>query len=152
MSALATMAWPSAAEARSRKMLRMFSVLTLLACAASVTAAESKPDTIIRKPLLTAQIPGEKPVSRVEIKEINFAPGQRTGAHLHPSPVVGYIATGAVVFQVDGQAPQTLRAGDAFYEPANTKIVRFDALDQPTKFIAYYLLGKDDHELIRPLQ
>jgi len=57
-----------------------------------------------------------------------------------------------VVFQVDGQAPQTLRAGDAFYEPANTKIVRFDALDQPTKFIAYYLLGKDDHELIRPLQ
>ena len=87
----------------------------------------------------------------MEIKEINFPPGQHTGAHLHPCPVVGYIATGGVIFQIDGQAPQTLRAGDAFYEPPNAKIVRFDAIDQPTKFIAYYLLGKDDRELIHSL-
>jgi len=107
---------------------------------------------IIRKPLLTALIDGEKTIQRVEIKEINFAAQQKTGLHLHPCPVVGYIVEGTVTFQVDGQAVQSLKAGDAFYEPANTKILRFDANDDKVKFIAYYLLGKDDHDLIKMLK
>ena len=118
---------------------------------AAVVSTAATPDAIVRKPLLTAAIEGGKTVDRVEIKEINFTPGQKTGAHLHPCPVVGYIASGSIVFQIDGQPAKTLHTGDAFFEPANTSVVRFDAVDQPVKFVAYYLLGKNDKELIRSL-
>jgi quercetin dioxygenase-like cupin family protein len=109
--------------------------------------------SIVRKPLLTAPIEGQKLVSRVEINEIKFAAHQKTGLHLHPCPVVGYIAEGTILFQAEGQSAKALEAGAAFYEPANTKIVHFDNQgEQPAKFIAYYLLGRDDHELIRRLE
>jgi quercetin dioxygenase-like cupin family protein len=108
---------------------------------------------IVRKPLLTALIEGQKSVGRVEIKEILFAAQQKTGLHLHPCPVVGYVAEGMVLFQVEGEPEQVLKAGDAFYEPANRRIIHFDAHgEQPMKFIAYYLLGEEDHELITMLE
>ena len=114
-----------------------------------MASADTSP--IVRKPLLTAPIDGGKTIQRVEVKEIEFSARQQTGLHLHPCPVVGYIVEGSVTFQVEGQGVQTLRAGDAFYEPANTKILRFDANEDKVKFVAYYLLGKEDHELIKML-
>ena len=108
-------------------------------------------DQIIRKPLLTAPAIN-KMVNKVEVKEIIFKPLQQTGLHLHPCPVLGYIAEGNAVFQVKGGALQTLKTGDAFFEPANTIIEHFDnASDSaPLKFVAYYLLGGDD-QLIKML-
>jgi hypothetical protein len=69
----------------------------------------------LRSPVGLGNGPPES-VSRVEIKEINFAAHQKTGLHLHPGPVVGYIAEGTILFQVE---------------------------EQPAKFIAYYRLGRD---------
>ena len=67
--------------------------------------------TIIRKPLLTALLEELKTVRTVEIKQIDFAPSQKTGLHNHPCPVVGYIEKGTVLFQVEGEEPRTpLRA------------------------------------------
>ena len=78
--------------------------------------------TIIRKPLLTALLgPRGRLCGRVEVKEITFEPGQKTGLHLHKIPVVGYIAAGEFLFQVEGKPAKRLKAGDAFYEPADTQ-------------------------------
>jgi quercetin dioxygenase-like cupin family protein len=128
------------------------SVLITLTAIAGVSAVGVAADTIVRKSLLTANLATTKQVDRVDIREIDFVARQKTGLHLHPSPVVGYIASGSILFQVEGQPQQTLKAGDAFFEPANTRVLHFDAIDQPVKFIAYYLLGKDDKELIRNLE
>jgi quercetin dioxygenase-like cupin family protein len=113
-----------------------------------------KLQTIIRKPLLTANLDSVKTTKRIEIKRIDFAPGQATGLHDHPCPVVGYIASGSVKFQVQGQPPQILRRGDAFFEPPNQTILHFDnASDsEPLSFIAFYLLDENEHELIRMLE
>ena len=73
--------------------------------------------TIIRKPLFTALLAQLKPTQSIEIKQIDFAPAQATGLHNHPCPVVGYIAKGTVLFQVEDEEPRTLNAGDAFYIP-----------------------------------
>jgi quercetin dioxygenase-like cupin family protein len=115
---------------------------------------ESHLKPIVRQPLLTASLPGLGPVDRVEVKRIEFEPLQKTGLHYHPCPVVGYIASGTVRFQIEGQEPRTLNAGDAFHEPANTRILHFDnASDrEPMSFIAFYLLGADQHELICMLE
>ena len=112
------------------------------------------PGTIVRKELLTAAIAGSKDVARVEIKQIDFAPSQRTGLHRHPCPVVGYVAHGSIRFRVDGQPAQLLTEGSAFFEPAGAKVVQFDnaSSDAPATFVAFYLLGSDDQRIIEMLQ
>jgi quercetin dioxygenase-like cupin family protein len=105
---------------------------------------------IVRKQLLS--VPFEnKNVTSVEVREIVFEPGQETGRHRHPCPVLGYIVEGSAVLQVEGQPERRLRAGEAFYEPAGA-VMRFDNASSahPLKFIAYYLL-EGRQELIEML-
>jgi quercetin dioxygenase-like cupin family protein len=102
-------------------------------------------ETIIRRELLRASV-GSRSVSSVDVREIAFAPGQQTGRHQHPCPVVGYVAEGSAILQIEGREPQSLPTGSAFHEPAQTVIARFDNASQtePLKFIAYYLLTADE--------
>jgi quercetin dioxygenase-like cupin family protein len=109
---------------------------------------------IYRKPLYTAVLEQAKRVGKVEIKEIVFQPSQKTGLHYHPCPVVGFIAEGTVSFQIDGGEERTLRAGDAFFEPPNVKILKFDNASDSKgmKFIAFYLLDVSEEQLIEMLE
>ena len=103
-------------------------------------------NAIVRKPLLTAPL-GTRTVTSVDVREITFAPGQQTGRHKHPCPVVGFVAEGAAILEVEGETPQQLPAGSSFYEPAERVILRFDnaSSSAPMKFIAHYLLnGKQE--------
>ena len=98
--------------------------------------------TIFRKPLLHATFPAQ-PVTSVDVREITFQPDQQTGRHKHPCPVIGYIAEGSAILQIEGQPPQQLPTGSSFYEPANVVIARFDnaSATAAMKFIAFYLLN-----------
>ena len=57
----------------------------------------------------------------MEIKQIDFAPDQKITLHRHPCRVVGYVARGTILFQVDGRPPTFLSEGSAFFEPAPPK-------------------------------
>src|ERR1700728_4523508 len=107
--------------------------------------------TIERRPLLKALL-GDRNVNAVDIREIRFAPGQQTGRHLHPCTVVGYIAQGTAIFQIEGQPAQTLATGSAFHEPVGTVMADFrNASDtEPLTLIIFYLLH-GDQDLITPL-
>jgi len=108
---------------------------------------------VVRKPLLTVHLSPEKTVTTVEIKEVTVPPNGKTMLHVHPIPVVGVIHDSVIAFQVEGQPLQHLHPGDAFFEPANTRILHFDnESDTPARFSACYLLGKDEHEIIRFLK
>jgi quercetin dioxygenase-like cupin family protein len=114
----------------------------------------ASPSAIVRKDLLTALIAGEKDIARVEIKEIVLAPSQQTGLHRHPCPVVGYVAAGTIRFQVEGDPAELLPAGSAFFEPADARIAQFDnaSAQEPATFIAFYLLGRNDRQIIEMLR
>ena len=100
-----------------------------------------------RKDMLNAII--SQKVSVVEIKEVNIAEGQAVPKHLHPCPVVGYIVSGTVFFQVEGEERKVLKQGDAFYEPKNKTILHFDngSKDKPLIFVAFYLKENDEEEI-----
>lgn len=107
---------------------------------------------VTRKDLLSATIDAAKSVARVEVKEVTMGPRQRAPLHLHPCPVVGVVTGGAIAYQVEGQPVRRLATGDAFYEPANARVARFDNEgDAPARFVAFYLLGTDEKEVIRLL-
>ena len=105
---------------------------------------------VIREPLLTAMLEADTPVERVEVSRIELAPGRCTGLHFHPCPVVGCVLAGEIRFRVDGEAERQLHVGDAFFEPADTRIASFDnsSDSEPAIFVAFYLLPAGEERLI----
>lgn len=130
------------------KVIVIFVFLFLFVVGVSSVKAQ---DQIERKELGVAQL-GTAEINKVDAREITFKPLQKTGLHLHPGAVVGYVVAGEILFQVEGQKSKLLHAGDSFYEPANAKIVRFDnnSKKRTARFVAFYLL-KDGQELIKML-
>jgi quercetin dioxygenase-like cupin family protein len=109
---------------------------------------------IVRVPLLDAAPERRPEIGRVRAARIELAPGQETGRHRHPCDVVGYVAAGTIRFQVEGEAEQILREGDAFHEPSGAPIAHFDnaSAHEPATFIAFYLLPPGEDTLIEMLQ
>lgn len=104
-----------------------------------------------RKDLFNAVV--NQQVSVVEIKEVTLPEGMKAPKHLHPCPVVGYVVSGSVLFQIEGEESRILKQGDAFYEPRNKTILHFDnaSAEQPLTFVAFYLKEQDE-ETIRLLK
>jgi len=65
-------------------------------------------------------------VAKVEGGDFHFLPGQPAPIHTHLAPAIGIVVKGTILYQVEGQPLQTLKAGDAFYEPVGPRILRFD--------------------------
>ena len=104
-----------------------------------------------REDLLQAAL-GQETVTRVDIKKVVIPQGMGARKHLHPCPVVGYIASGKVLFQVEGEEKKILNHGEAFYEPKNKTILHFDnaSEEETLVFIAFYLKEADE-DLIKML-
>ena len=124
--------------------LRCCAAVLFLLCTYTLRA-----QTIVRKQLMLAKFDA-RPISRVDIREINLAPGQKGPLHKHPCPVVGYIVSGSIYFQVKGDSARVLKAGDPFYEPAEVVISHFDnaSSDAPAKFVLNYLMDKEKEFII----
>jgi quercetin dioxygenase-like cupin family protein len=100
--------------------------------------------TAIRRTKLLAH-PLPAAPDRVEAYRVELPPGQLAGPHFHPGPVTGYVESGLITFERDGQPACELRPGDVFFEPAGEVIRRFDnsSVSEPAAFIAFYLLNND---------
>ena len=92
-----------------------------------------------------------KEVTNVPVVRLDFEPGQPTGLHRHPVPVIGYVLEGEFVVKIEGQAERHYSAGDSIYEPANITIERFDnaSASEPASVIAHYLASDGEPELIK---
>lgn len=75
--------------------------------------------------LLTANFESRQ-VVQVEVGDFHFKPGQVAPVHTHAAPAVGYVVKGEIIYQVEGEKPRILRKGDAFFEPAGPRILRFN--------------------------
>ncbi|WJR77839.1 cupin domain-containing protein [Bradyrhizobium sp. NP1] len=129
----------------------MAALLVAGASLSLATAATSFPP-LKREPILDEKFGNAAPApQQVKGARIAFAPGQPTPYHLHPIPVVGVVTKGAFIFQIEGQPARTIKAGDAFFEPADTRIARFDnaSAGEPAEIVAFYLVDRPDRELIR---
>jgi quercetin dioxygenase-like cupin family protein len=116
-------------------------------------AAAQMPAPVKRTPITKHNISPDKNVTCVSVVRIDYQPAQRTGRHIHPMPVIGYVLEGSFVVKVAGGKETRYTAGQSIYEPADTIIEQFDN-DSPTKpavLIANYLAGPEQTELVRIL-
>ncbi len=51
---------------------------------------------------------------------VGFDPGAAFGRHSHPGEEIIYVLEGSLQYEVDGQPPVTLKAGDVLFVPAGT--------------------------------
>ena len=51
---------------------------------------------------------------------VEFDPGVTSPKHWHPGEEIIYVLEGSLEYQIEGQPPVTLKAGDVFFIPAGT--------------------------------
>ncbi len=70
-------------------------------------------------------------------------PGGESGKHTQPGNEFVYIAEGSVIFEAEGKAPVTLKAGESFQTAAGeVHNVKNASATAPGKAIAFYIAKK----------
>jgi quercetin dioxygenase-like cupin family protein len=136
--------------AKSGAMVRAATILSFMAALTTVSFAQSIAP-LQRTPIAVHDIAPPKEVTSTSVVRLDFKPGQPTGRHMHPVPVVGYVLEGEFIVKIENEPEKHYTAGQSIYEPANTVIERYDnASDsKPAVLIASYLVGQGQTELIK---
>jgi quercetin dioxygenase-like cupin family protein len=71
-----------------------------------------------------------------------FVPGGVAGRHTHPGEELGYVVEGTLLLEVDGRAPQTLKAGDVFFVEAGKVHDGKNVGSTPAKVLATYVVER----------
>lgn len=101
------------------------SIAIALTAAALSGTVQAKPTAAKSVKIFEANFEARN-VVQVEAGDFHFVPGQVAPIHTHTAPAVGYVVKGEIIYQVEGEKQIILREGDAFYEPAGPRILRFD--------------------------
>jgi quercetin dioxygenase-like cupin family protein len=119
-------------------------VLFLLLAFSSVLAfssANAQIGTVTR--LMTKDLP-DVPGKEGMIEIVDFAPGEASQPHRHNADLFVYVLQGSVITQVKGSSPQTVHAGEGWYEEhTDLHIVSRNASKtQPAKLLVFYVKAK----------
>jgi quercetin dioxygenase-like cupin family protein len=68
--------------------------------------------------------------------------GATSGRHTHPGEEVAYVLEGAIVLDVAGKTPETLKAGQGFAIPAGVPHSATNKAPAPARVLANYIIEK----------
>lgn len=68
--------------------------------------------------------------------------GASSGRHTHPGEEVGYVLEGAIVLDVAGKTPLTLKSGQGFMIPAGVPHSATNKSSAPARVLANYIIEK----------
>jgi quercetin dioxygenase-like cupin family protein len=118
------------------KMMLVFLLLSFLLLASCSAHAQIANET----PLMTKDLP-DVPGKEGLIEIVILKPGEVVPAHRHNADVFVYVLEGSIVTQVEGSKPQTVHAGEVFYEsPTDVHIASRNAsTTQPVRLLVFYV-------------
>jgi quercetin dioxygenase-like cupin family protein len=72
---------------------------------------------------------------------VTYATGQSSPVHSHPCPIVGYVVSGTVRMQVQGEPEHIYHTGESFYEPPNGihSVSANASQSRPATFLAFFV-------------
>jgi quercetin dioxygenase-like cupin family protein len=96
--------------------------------------------------LLTQQ-PSLAAGSHVMVGTVTVPPGDPGAApHRHSGPVFGYVLEGEILFELEGERPYPIKAGEAFWEPGGP-VVHYQAAnlrqDIASTFVVFMVCAPD---------
>jgi quercetin dioxygenase-like cupin family protein len=115
--------------------------VALLFSAAARENGTARPNIIHRE-----LVEGMARSDRQEVRVItaSFKPGDKTVFHTHRFPVTVYVLEGAFTLEMEGRAPVTIKAGEAFVEPPNVKMTGYNrSTAEPLKVVVFYVSDPD---------
>jgi len=97
--------------------------------------------------VLLHQNPTMVPSSCGMVATVTIPPGDPgSGPHRHSGPVFGYVLEGEILFELEGEEPYPIKAGEAFWEPG-FDVVHYQAAnlrtDMASKFVVFMLCAPD---------
>jgi quercetin dioxygenase-like cupin family protein len=121
----------------------LLTVSTVLAFSSVLAVSKAHNQAGTPRTLMTKDLP-DVPGKEGMIETVDFAPGETSQPHRHNADVFVYVLEGSIITQVKGGSPQTVRAGDVFYEsPTDVHSVSRNASDtQPAKLLVFYVKKK----------
>ncbi|MFK4851168.1 cupin domain-containing protein [Microbacterium sp. ZW T6_19] len=87
-----------------------------------------------------AAIDGARDAMTIHVTLPPASPGTRP--HRHSGPAFGYVLEGELLFELEGEAPRVVKAGETFWEPGGDVIHYQDAnnlADESTTFVVTML-------------
>jgi quercetin dioxygenase-like cupin family protein len=133
-------------------LLATVSMSVAMALSAATTSAADQKATGVVQPLMTEPLSGI-PGKEVVVLTVEYLPGGASAAHRHDADVFVYVLEGALVMQVGGKEPVTVRKGQTFHETP-TDIHRQSAnasKTEPAKFVVFMVKDKGK-PATRPLE
>ena len=104
--------------------------------------ASSSADVQVAKetPLMTKNLP-DVPGKEGLIETVVLSPGEVVPAHRHNADVFAYVLQGSIITQMKGGRPQTVRAGEVFYEsPTEVHVASRNAsTTQPATLLVFFV-------------
>ncbi|WJK12440.1 cupin domain-containing protein [Pseudomonas fluorescens] len=79
---------------------------------------------------------------------VDFEPGVTSPMHAHPGVEVAYVVSGTFEYQLEGQAPVTLKAGDSLFIPAGVAHIAKNVGNEKGSELATYIVKKGEPLLI----
>jgi quercetin dioxygenase-like cupin family protein len=74
------------------------------------------------------------------VATVTIPPGDPgSGPHRHSGPVFGYVIEGEILFELEGQRPYRIKAGEAFWEPG-FEVVHYQAANLRTDIASTFLV------------
>lgn len=120
------------------KEFRIPAIVLLTILSATSSAQESVATALFQTDL--PDIEGREAV----VLEVEYPPGVASASHRHNAHTFVYVLEGTVIMQVAGGEPQTLVAGQTFYEsPDDVHTVSRNASDtEPAKILVFFIKMK----------
>src|ERR1700681_3450393 len=116
--------------------------LALIGLTAGLAAASAQESGLAKPSLLLQQVlegmpKGDK--QELRVLTASFKPGDKTVFHTHRFPVTVYVLEGAFTLELEGRAPVTVKAGQAFVEPPNVKMTGYNrSAAEPLRGVIFY--------------
>ena len=116
---------------------------------AQPVASQERRGVIPHAPLLKTVVP-DTANFEVAVYETEYAPGGINPRHLHPAAITFYVVSGSGIWQEEGKAPVTLKAGDSLFVPAGTIHSHWNpSTTDRLRFLEFIVAEKDKGRSIR---
>ena len=138
-------------------MHRTVGMLTIVLVVGIAVGLVGNQALIAQQAPLTRTILQQKELEGVAGKEVvmyrvEIIPGGVAGRHTHPGPELAYVMEGTLIFEIDGQPPMTLKAGESVHVPAKQiHNAKNGSTTEPVK-VMVFMVGEKGQPLATTVQ